>query len=182
MQITRVHIEGYRRLASFDLELNESVNVIVGDNETGKSSVLEAINLVLTRRFQGRNIDYSIDPYLFNAEMVANYFEKLRSGQNSDPPKILIEAFLSEKNDATLAKLKGSNNTKNMDCPGVKLEIELDSDHVESLKEYARDLSNSIDVHGGRLPTTGLRSGIYPLEQERSTQVCPEHTVAQAGT
>ena len=144
MHITRVHIEGYRRLASFDLELNESVNVIVGDNETGKSSVLEAINLVLTRRFEGRNIDYSIDPYLFNAEMVANYFETLRSGQNSDPPKILIEAFLSEKNDATLAKLKGSNNTKNMDCPGVKLEIELDSDHVESLKEYARDMSNPV--------------------------------------
>ena len=144
MHITRVHIEGFRRLASFDLELNESVNVIVGDNETGKSSVLEAINLVLTRRFEGRNIDYAIDPYLFNAGMVTNYFEKLRSGQNGDPPKILIEAFLSEADDATLAKLKGSNNTKNMDCPGVKLEIALDNDHVESLKEYARDESNPI--------------------------------------
>ncbi len=44
MHITRVNIEGFKRFTQFELKLNPTFNVIVGDNETGKSSLLEAIN------------------------------------------------------------------------------------------------------------------------------------------
>jgi energy-coupling factor transporter ATP-binding protein EcfA2 len=143
MYITRVYIDGFKRLVHFDLTLNETFNVIVGDNETGKTSVLEAINLVLTHQYDGRAIDYAIDPYLFNAPKVAEYFAELRGGRNASPPGILIEAYFNDDgDDPALARLKGPNNTKNEDCPGLKLSIELDSDHVEALKEYARDESN----------------------------------------
>ena len=70
MHITHVYIDGFKRLMHFNLTLNEKFNVIVGDNETGKTSVLEAINLVLTRQYDKRAIDYTIDPYLFNAAPV----------------------------------------------------------------------------------------------------------------
>lgn len=143
MHITRVYIDGFKRLIDFDLTLNEKLNVIVGDNETGKTSVLEAINLVLTRQYDGRAVDYTIDPYLFNAARVVDYFAKLRGDTNASPPGILIEAYFNDDgDDPALASLKGRNNTKNEDCPGLKLSIELDSDHVEALKEYARDDSN----------------------------------------
>ena len=57
----------------------------------------------------------------------------------------MIEAYLeSTGEDPDLAKLKGENNTKGEDCPGLALTIEVDSDHVESLKEYAADDSNPI--------------------------------------
>ena len=143
MHITRVYIDGFKRLVKFDLSLNDTLNVIVGDNETGKSSVLEAINLVLTRQYDGRFVEHVIDPYLFNVAMVADYFEKLRSGTNVAAPRILIEAYFSDDgDDSALARLRGRNNTKNEDCPGLKLSIELNGDHVEALKEYARDASN----------------------------------------
>lgn len=143
MYITHVHIDGFKRLMHFDLTLNKKFNVIVGDNETGKTSVLEAINLVLTRQYDKRAIDYTIDPYLFNVASVAEYFAELRAGRNAIPPQILIEAYFNDDgDDPTLARLKGRNNTKNEDCPGLKLSIELDSNHVEELKEYARDQSN----------------------------------------
>ncbi len=143
MHITRVYIDGFKRLIEFDLKLNEKLNVIVGDNETGKTSVLEAINLVLTCQYDGHPINYTIDPYLFNVAKVTDYFEKLRGGTNDSPPRILIEAYLNDDgDDAALASLKGRNNTKSEDCPGLKLSIEVDSDHVEALKEYARDNSN----------------------------------------
>ena len=51
MHISHVHIDGFKRLMHFDLTLSEKFNVIVGDNETGRTSVLEAINLVLTRQY-----------------------------------------------------------------------------------------------------------------------------------
>ncbi len=145
MHITRIHIEGFKRFTSFDLELNPTFNVIVGDNETGKSTVLEAIGLVLTRQYDGRTIDYAIDPYLFHAKYVADYFEKHRNCKQALPPRILIEAyFQSDDNDSALARLKGTNNTRNEDCPGLALAIEVDSDHVEAMKEYAVDESNPV--------------------------------------
>jgi putative ATP-dependent endonuclease of the OLD family len=143
MPITRVHIEGFKRFTYFDLELNPTFNVIVGDNETGKSSVLEAIGLVLTGQYDGRLVQYAIDPYLFNAGIVADFFQKLRNKQHTNPPKVLIEAYLtSDGHDPTLSVLRGTNNSRNEDCPGLKLEIDIDHDHIESLKTYASDNSN----------------------------------------
>ncbi|MCL4741769.1 MAG: AAA family ATPase [Phycisphaerales bacterium] len=37
MYVKALHIEGHRRFSSFDLDLNPTFNIIVGDNETGKS-------------------------------------------------------------------------------------------------------------------------------------------------
>jgi predicted ATP-dependent endonuclease of OLD family len=143
MYITRVYIDGFKRLTNFTLELNEKLNVIVGDNETGKTSVLEAINLVLTRQYDGRTIDYVIDPYLFNATAVAEYFNKRRRDEHSHPPQIVIEAYFhNEAGDAGLAKLKGTNNTRSDDCPGLVLTIAVNSDYAGSLSEYAADDSN----------------------------------------
>jgi putative ATP-dependent endonuclease of OLD family len=141
MHITRVYIEGFKRFTTFDLELNPSFNVIVGDNETGKSSVLEAIGIVLTGQSDGRLIQYAIDPYLFNAATVADYFQKRQMGKHGPPPRILIEAYL-QSDDNALAGLKGTNNTKSQDCPGLVLTIEIESDHTDALKNYAADRSN----------------------------------------
>ncbi len=145
MHITKIHVEGFKRLVKLDLKLNDKVNVIVGDNETGKSSILEAITLVLSRQYDGRNIDYGIDPYLFNSKVVADYFAERRRGGNSESPRILIEVYFDESySDPNLAKLKGVNNTKNENCPGLVLTIEVHKDHVDSLKEYAADESNPV--------------------------------------
>ena len=143
MHITRIHIEGFKRLTKFDLELNHGLNIIVGDNETGKTSVLEAIRLVLSRQYDGRNIDYTLDPYLFSTTTVTDYFNTLRSGGQMSPPQILIEAYLNDApNDPELANLKGANNTMSESCPGLSLCIEVNSDYDEALKEYVLDTSN----------------------------------------
>src|SRR3990172_2193324 len=120
MYMNRVYIVGFKRLRQFELALNPSLNVIVGDNETGKSSVLEAIGLVLAGQYDGRLIRFAIDPYLFNVDTVAEYFKKQRCGENASPPRILIEAYLQDSAvGPALAKLRGTNNSKNEDCAGL---------------------------------------------------------------
>ena len=47
MHIKKIKIEGFKTFCKFELALNKHLNIIVGDNETGKTSLLEAINLVL---------------------------------------------------------------------------------------------------------------------------------------
>lgn len=143
IHITRIYVDGFKRFNQFTLELNPTFNVIVGDNETGKSSLLEAIGLVITGKYDGRLIQYAIDPYLFNATTVADYFQKRQNGEHADPPKVEIEAYFhDELGDPALARLKGTTNTRNENCPGLVLTIEVDSNHIEALRDYASDNSN----------------------------------------
>lgn len=145
MHITHIHIEGFKRFTKFDLELNARQNIIVGDNETGKSSILEAIGLVLTGKYDGHLIQYAIDPYLFNAKLVGEFFQKQRNGEQAVPPRIEIEAYFhDDPNDPDLAKLKGTTNTRNENCPGLTLTIAIASDHVDALKHYASLNTNPV--------------------------------------
>ena len=47
--ISSVHIEGYRGFQRFDMNGLGRVNLLVGTNNSGKTSVLEAIHLLTTR-------------------------------------------------------------------------------------------------------------------------------------
>lgn len=75
MYIKKIKTEGYRTFRKFELDLNKHLNIIVGDNETGKSTLLEAINLVMSGQIDGRNIQYELNPHIFNKDMVKDYFD-----------------------------------------------------------------------------------------------------------
>ena len=51
--ITKLFIKNFKVFSSFTLNLNEDLNIIVGDNEAGKSTILEAVNLALTKGLAG---------------------------------------------------------------------------------------------------------------------------------
>ena len=46
--IRKIAIRNYRLFEDFDLDFAPSMNIVVGDNDTGKSTLIEAINLALT--------------------------------------------------------------------------------------------------------------------------------------
>ncbi len=50
MKLTDIKIENFRGVRSLHLPL-DVLTVLIGENNTGKSTVLEAIRLVLTRGF-----------------------------------------------------------------------------------------------------------------------------------
>jgi len=45
--ITKIRIRGYRIYKDFLLKPNPGVNILVGDNDAGKSTLMEAISLAL---------------------------------------------------------------------------------------------------------------------------------------
>ena len=51
------------------------MNIIVGNNDAGKSTLLEAISLVLNGRLNGRWIGDELNPYWFNTEVVRDFFD-----------------------------------------------------------------------------------------------------------
>lgn len=55
MHISKIHIENLKIFKdSFKLTLNKGINILVGDNESGKSTIIEAIHLALTGLFNGK--------------------------------------------------------------------------------------------------------------------------------
>lgn len=124
MSIEELHIENFKTFkGSFDLSFNSELNILVGDNEAGKSTILEAINLALTGTLNGRFIKYDLTQYIFNKEVVQQYIDSLTSKSPAFPPHILIELYLGGSN---LAQLRGDGNTKSTAKEGLSIKIAFD--------------------------------------------------------
>jgi recombinational DNA repair ATPase RecF len=78
--ITKINIHGYRKFKDFTLKPSKTLNLVVGANEAGKSTLLEAIALGLTGRINGRTASEDLNPYWFNAELVAEFVKNRRDG------------------------------------------------------------------------------------------------------
>jgi len=137
LHISRVIISNYRCLKAADVTLNPDLNIVVGNNESGKSTLLEAIHLALTGQISGRPVQTELHPYLFNAQAVAEYIDALVNKEAVPPPAILIELYFHD--DAALSKLKGTNNSLGADLPGVVLSVEFNQEYADEFKSYVAD-------------------------------------------
>lgn len=69
--IKSLHIEGFKKFQTLDVQFNEHMNILVGENEAGKSTILDALKTVINQQY--RNADKSVLRDLFNANMVATF-------------------------------------------------------------------------------------------------------------
>jgi len=139
--IKKIFIQNYKIFDKFDLELNNVFNILVGDNEVGKSTILEAINLALTKRLNGRLIEYELTPYLFNRKCVDEYLKSLKGDKPAQLPEIIIELYLDDEPE--LESLRGSMNSKKENCIGIKIEIVFDEDYKEEYENLTKELSET---------------------------------------
>lgn len=58
MRISRLHIENFRSIRSLDVNLGETT-VLIGSNNAGKSAILDAVRIVLTRRWGQRGTGFT---------------------------------------------------------------------------------------------------------------------------
>jgi len=144
--IERIIVRNYRTLYAADVKLGAGTNIIVGDNETGKSTLLEAINLALKCQLARRPAAYELHPFLFNSRGVAEFIASHKAGKPLPPPEILIELYLQD--DPALADLRGTINSEMIDQPGISFAIRLDDNFKEEYREYVSrpDELNSVPV------------------------------------
>jgi len=135
--IKKIIIHDYKLFEDFELEFDEDLNIIVGDNETGKSTILEAVNLTLTKRLNGRFIENELSPYLFNMKIVKAFLDELSNDKNPTLPEISIELYFDEIQG--LASFRGSNNSLREDQIGIRLEIAFDEDYREEYEKLLED-------------------------------------------
>jgi putative ATP-dependent endonuclease of the OLD family len=108
MYIEKVKIKNFKCFEGwFEVDFNQGVNIIVGNNEAGKSTLLEAIHLCLTGMLNGKYLRNELSPYLFNKNIERAYLDSLATKAPLQPPEIQIELFLGGGADA-LEDLRGN--------------------------------------------------------------------------
>jgi putative ATP-dependent endonuclease of the OLD family len=144
--ITKVRIQGYRIYKDLTLEPNPRLNLIVGANESGKSTLMEAIALALTGRINGRSASEDLNPYWFNIDLVEEFVRKRANGNPVSWPEIRIELFL--KNCDELQQLCGAINTDvpTNACPGITMRVLPNPEYTAELAEWAKDASLLLPV------------------------------------
>ena len=120
MAIDRIKIHNFKCFKDFELKLNSGLNVLVGNNETGKSTILEAIHIALTGIYGGRNIKNELSQYLFNKEIIDIYINSVNNGSALPPPSICVEVFFS---GSINPEYEGNENSEQAPCEGLKFEI-----------------------------------------------------------
>src|SRR3546814_20668109 len=71
--IRKVIIRNYRKFCNLDVDMLPGTNILVGSNDSGKSTLIEAINLALTGRLNGRLFEQALSPYYITLGATREY-------------------------------------------------------------------------------------------------------------
>lgn len=136
MAIKKLFIKNYKSIENMVIELNGDVNIFVGENDSGKSTILEALSIITTSRLNGFSFEKQIKANMFNQSIREKYIDSLVNGQCiASPPQIIIEAYLDIE-DQTYA---GSNNELREDCPGIRMELSLNVEYETAYKKMLKN-------------------------------------------
>ena len=151
MQIQKVVIRNFKLIKDLTINFNSGVNIIVGNNEAGKSTILEAIHLALSGMLNGKHIKNELSQYLFNKDVEKEYIDSLKTENAKPLPDILIEIFFEGDN---LPIFEGdANSTKNSAC-GISLKIEFDEELIEEYNCIDKTKLCTIPIELYKIKTT----------------------------
>ena len=126
--IKKIKLHNYKRFQNFEVEFNEELNLLIGDNEAGKSSILSAIDIVLSGS-RSKIETLGLDS-LFNIEIIQEFLNSEKKYENL--PKFFIEIYLNEQDNFIL---NGNVNSNNVTCDGLRLVCKPNDDLSKEIKE-----------------------------------------------
>jgi putative ATP-dependent endonuclease of the OLD family len=125
--IKRLKLKNFKRFQTFDVTFDDNVNILVGDNECGKSSLIEAIHLALCgSRSKVQTVGLE---NIFNCQVIDEFLGSDKKYE--DLPVLYIEAYFNEQNNC---ELSGKNNSDEKICDGIRLEIAPNDDLSKDIK------------------------------------------------
>lgn len=162
MKIIKLKLHNFKKFRELSIDFNERMNIFVGDNEIGKSTILEAINLALSGFYRGRYLKNDLTHYIFNQDAVAEFLERAQRGETTPPPQVWIELWF----DDCPSFVGNTNSANDVHAAGITYKIKLREDYTEQFFEYVRTEGvNTLPVEYyelewqsfGRNPLTGRK-------------------------
>ncbi|WP_243856893.1 AAA family ATPase [Paraburkholderia sp. BL6665CI2N2] len=101
-------LRNFKRFKALELEVEPELTILVGGNEAGKSSVLQALDIVLSA--SRSKVEAIGIEALFNADCIADFLRGSR--KIADLPELLVEIYFEGL--AGHLELDGRNNSKGL--------------------------------------------------------------------
>lgn len=136
--IEKIRLFNYKRFQSFEVAFDPQLNILVGDNEAGKSSILSAIDLVISG--SKNKVELQSLEALFNMDICKEFLEG--SKKIEDLPIMFVELYLNEQNNPML---NGKNNSEGRTCDGIRLTC-------EPMDEYGREIQEILSQDDANFP------------------------------
>ncbi|OUS23371.1 ATP-dependent endonuclease [Thalassotalea sp. 42_200_T64] len=112
--ITKLKLTHFKRFKQLEINFNPLINTIIGDNEAGKSTIIQAIELVANG--SRHKVESASIESLLNKECVAEFLNGAKTIVNL--PKLHAELYLSDEGNPDLV---GRNNSDKANVPGLHM-------------------------------------------------------------
>ncbi|MBO0994573.1 ATP-dependent nuclease [Bacillus sp. SD088] len=136
MKIDKIRIKGFKKFKEIDIDFNDHLSVLVGENEVGKSTILRAIDIVLNQT-NFLYADNSAHKFI-NLQLTEDFYTH-KTIQTL--PRIDIELFLDLEGSLKSLDFSGLhyNNHDGTHQTGIKFVYEFDRDFASevNLEEIA---------------------------------------------
>ncbi len=147
MFVRGLYIDGFKKFGKpVRIGFKPGMNILVGNNDCGKSTILEALHLALTGTYRGMSLNQALTQDLFNAGSIRDYFDGLGRGDVKEPPSITVEVTFDGDDEHQKARFEGDYNVDKAKVSGVGIRIELDRD------EFGPEFDEYVRGAGGALP------------------------------
>jgi len=131
-KVTKLTLQNFKKFRSFEVEFKPDLNMFIGDNEAGKSSILLALDLTISG---SRNKVETIGlEHLFNIETIDEFLKSARL--YTKLPELRVELFL---NDLGNEFTDGKNNSDKKECNGIKLICKPSDEYSKVIAEILKD-------------------------------------------
>lgn len=133
MKITKILIHNYKMFKDEVINVNKDYNIFVGNNDSGKSTILEVLQILLSGKIDNYPFDRQLKASCFNYNIRLDFKERVIANNIEELPRIILEAYFD--NDGDGSEYKGTNNELGEDCPGIRMVIEFNQDHSKAFKD-----------------------------------------------
>jgi len=127
--IRKIKIHNFKRFRDFTVSFDPELSVLIGDNEAGKSSVLNAIDIVLSgSRHKVESVGLDC---IFNISCIEEFLSA-EERRYENLPELYIEVYLSDEGKDWL---HGKWNSEEESSDGVSLRCSPSDEYSEEIKE-----------------------------------------------
>ncbi|CAI2020450.1 TPA: AAA family ATPase [Serratia liquefaciens] len=139
MRVKSIKLTNFKKFKDEHLEFNDDVNIFVGDNNAGKSTILEALEMVLNYNYRGRPFNTEFTPDIFNKDAVQQFLASDKSAKHL--PSLTIEAFIDG-----VPEYRGANNFLKVDAQGITVQVRFDATLEGVYADYLKTNPNITSI------------------------------------
>lgn len=129
--IKKIRLVNFKKFEKFEVSFDDKINLLIGDNESGKSTILTALDLVM-RGSRNKVETIGLDS-LFNTKAITEFLNSNRNYRKL--PELRVELYLNEQNNEIT---NGNNNLDKKPNDGVRLVCKPNEEYSESIKDVLK--------------------------------------------